>query len=85
MDQESDKVQELILDAAAASFLKPGFPESLMPDIIEAAGVGPEAAYGLFPRKHELIGALCRFNKASGRGMMSDLAERGLHDLLADR
>jgi AcrR family transcriptional regulator len=75
MDPETEKVREQILDAAAASFLKIGFPESSMSDIVEASGADPEVAYGLFPRKHDLIGALCRFNKASGRGMMSDLAE----------
>lgn len=75
MDPAEQRVRELILDAAAASFLELGFPESSMSDIVEASGVDPEAAYGLFPRKHDLIGALCRFNNASGRGMMSDLAE----------
>jgi AcrR family transcriptional regulator len=37
--------------------------------------VAPEVVYELFHRKHDLIAALCRFNKARGRGMMSDLAE----------
>jgi len=42
MDPADQRVRELILDAAAASFLKPGLPESSMSDIIEAAGVAPE-------------------------------------------
>ena len=74
-DQEAGQVRELILDAAAASFLKRGFPESSMTDIIEASGVSPEVVYALFPRKHDLFEALCRFNKASPGGVMSNLAE----------
>ena len=74
-DPDTEKVRERILDAAVASFLETGFPESSMSDIVEASGVDPEVASGLFPRKHDLIGALCRFNNGSGRGMMSDLAE----------
>lgn len=74
-DQETEHTRQLILDAAAASFLKRGFPESSMSDIIEASGVDPEVAHALFPRKHDLISALCRFNKATGGGMMADLAE----------
>lgn len=75
VDQDTEQVRQLILDAAAASFLKRGFPESSMTEIFAASGVDPEVAYTLFPRKHDLIEALCRFNKATGRGMMSDLAE----------
>ncbi|MFL6116471.1 MAG: TetR/AcrR family transcriptional regulator [Catenulispora sp.] len=75
IDQETEQVRQLILDAAAASFLKRGFPDSSMSDIFEASGVDPETAYALFPRKHDLIEALCRFNKAAGGRMMADLAE----------
>ena len=74
-EQETEQVRQRILDAAAASFLKRGFPDSSMADIIEASGVAPEVAQELFPRKHDLIEALCRFNKATGRGMMTNLAE----------
>lgn len=74
-DQETEQVRQLILDAAAASFLKRGFPESSMTEIIEASGVSPEVAYSLFPRKHDMFEALCRFNKASPGGVMSNLAE----------
>lgn len=75
IDHETEQTRQLILDAAAASFLTRGFPESSMPDIIEASGVAPEVAYALFPRKHDLITALCSFNKATARVMMADLAE----------
>jgi AcrR family transcriptional regulator len=75
IDHETEKARQLILDAAAASFLKRGFPESSMSDIIEASGVAPDVAHAQFPRKHDLIKALALFNKATGSGMLKGHAE----------
>lgn len=74
-EQETEQRRQRVLEAALAAFLAHGFPESSVPDIIEASGVDPEAARALFPRKHDLFEALCQINNVAGGAMMSGLAQ----------
>src|SRR3989304_4862304 len=55
--------RQQILDAAAACFVRRGFPRTTMQDICDEAGLSPGAVYRYFPSKEEIIEAMSEYRQ----------------------
>lgn len=65
--------QQRIVFAAIDVFVRNGFPESGVDDVVEASGLPSETVRRYFPTKYDLIGAVGAVNKAAATGMLKEL------------
>jgi AcrR family transcriptional regulator len=75
ISDETEQNRLRIIGAGVSSFLKRGFPESSMEDIVQESGVEPEVAYGLFPGKYDVLKVLGDLNKMAATGMLKGVME----------
>jgi AcrR family transcriptional regulator len=67
--------QQRIVQAAIGVFVRDGFPESTLDDVVTASGLPGEVVRRYFPTKYELIGAVGAVNKAAATGMLMELMQ----------
>jgi len=73
--EDSLQKRKLILQAAVDCFVRQGFSETSMQDIVQESGLSSEVVLGLFPSKLDVLRVAGNANASSAYTMLSGLLE----------
>ncbi|MFF1544768.1 TetR family transcriptional regulator [Streptomyces sp. NPDC058291] len=74
--ERSRRTYELVLDAAAAEFVRFGYSDASLGQVVERTGLTKGALYGHFSSKQDLAAALRRHLEAVVEELLGDIGQR---------